>query len=290
MDRIRLAESALQNHKHPVRGFGWRHNNSISHLDLATSCASAASGLNRWPPITSGGHHPFPKNQLRHSRSLDYNHIDRCKDGLDTTEYYWHLDASVDDPDFLYSYRNNHIHSFNEVDDEDDEEHDNDVGDHRDRDRDHDKQDQRHTDNGNVYNNDEHNEHSNNGKRRSIRDLEDNDIDIDVEEDDVDNDHDDDDGEDDSAIDDDKRFLEQRFDGTPPSSSTALKYVSERQQSYRNHKGHPLYHQHHHHHHKRSSHYSDFNYGKCILEHMYHYLYPFYRRIYSVSCLYWFGV
>ncbi|XP_061388414.1 protein javelin [Musca vetustissima] len=89
VDRVRFAESSFPDYKYPSRGSGWRHNKSISHLDLATSCHSAASGLNHWP---SSGSHQSSRHQLRHSRSLDYNHIDRCKDALDIAEYYWRLD------------------------------------------------------------------------------------------------------------------------------------------------------------------------------------------------------
>ncbi|XP_075163611.1 javelin [Haematobia irritans] len=88
VDRVRFAEGSFPDHQYPSRGSGWRHNKSISHLDLATSCHSAASGLNHWPSTHPSAHH----HQLRHSRSLDYNHIDRCKDALDIAEYYWRLD------------------------------------------------------------------------------------------------------------------------------------------------------------------------------------------------------
>lgn len=240
MDRIRLAESALQNQKYPVRGFGWRHNNSISHLDLATSCASAASGLNRWPPIISGAHHQhhhLPKHQLRHSRSLEYNHIDRCKDGLDQTDYYWHLNGAVDDGDFIYPYhdddRNEHNYA-QEIEDRDNEQ-------------------------GNNYDleeDDNDNCHANNRKRHFVHGL---DIDDDIDNDDAD-----------SANDPDNHNSQLESYEATPSSTTTLKYVSERQQqSYRNHKGTLYHHQtaqsahyHHHHHPKKSSYYSDFNYGK----------------------------
>lgn len=55
---------------------------------MATSCHSAAAGLNHW----SSSSHQARHHQLRHSRSLDYNHIDRCKDALDIAEYYWRLE------------------------------------------------------------------------------------------------------------------------------------------------------------------------------------------------------
>ncbi|KAM7356225.1 javelin [Cochliomyia hominivorax] len=84
VDRVRFAESSFPDYKCPSRGSGWRHNKSISHLDLATSCHSAAAGLSHWSSSHQTRHH-----QLRHSRSLDYNHIDRCKDALDIAEYYW---------------------------------------------------------------------------------------------------------------------------------------------------------------------------------------------------------
>uniref|UniRef100_A0A1I8NP76 Uncharacterized protein n=1 Tax=Stomoxys calcitrans TaxID=35570 RepID=A0A1I8NP76_STOCA len=87
VDRVRFAEGSFPDYKCPSRGSGWRHNKSISHLDLATSCHSSASGLNHWPSA-----HPSRHHQLRHSRSLDYNHIDRCKDALDIAEYYWRFD------------------------------------------------------------------------------------------------------------------------------------------------------------------------------------------------------
>lgn len=90
VDRVRVAESTVQDYKCPARGSGWRHNNSISHLDLATSCPTAAFGLNHW----SSQH--LPHHQLRHSRSLDYNHIDRCNDALDIADYCWHLDHETD--------------------------------------------------------------------------------------------------------------------------------------------------------------------------------------------------
>ncbi|KAL9911700.1 javelin isoform 1-T1 [Glossina fuscipes fuscipes] len=90
VDRVRVAENTVQDYKCPARGSGWRHNNSISHLDLATSCPTAAFGLNHW----SSQH--LPHHQLRHSRSLDYNHIDRCKDALDIADYCWHLDHETD--------------------------------------------------------------------------------------------------------------------------------------------------------------------------------------------------
>ncbi|KAI8121339.1 Protein javelin, partial [Lucilia cuprina] len=87
VDRVRFAESSFPDYKCPSRGSGWRHNKSISHLDLATSCHSAAAGLNHWSSSHQTRHH-----QLRHSRSLDYNHIDRCKDALDIAEYYWRVE------------------------------------------------------------------------------------------------------------------------------------------------------------------------------------------------------
>lgn len=89
VDRIRLEEDTFQNHKNPNKSLGWRHNNSISHLDLATSCHNFASSLNSWHPLC------LTRHQLRHSRSLDYNHIDRCKDALDIADYYLYINSDA---------------------------------------------------------------------------------------------------------------------------------------------------------------------------------------------------
>ncbi|XP_037949010.1 protein javelin [Teleopsis dalmanni] len=89
VDRVRLAEGSLQDNKYPTRGSGWRHNKSISHLDLATSCHSTAAGINQWSN----------NRQLRHSRSLDYNHIGRSNDNFDIAEFYWRIDPETENYD-----------------------------------------------------------------------------------------------------------------------------------------------------------------------------------------------
>ncbi|XP_060656764.1 protein javelin isoform X2 [Drosophila nasuta] len=115
-----------------LRAAGWRHTHkSVSHLDLATSCHSAAGAgidhrhrqlhhhqthhhqhhhqhLPPAPPLTPHAQPHWTQcrvgiaaasaaghGQLRNARSLDYTQLEREENALDIAEFYWHFDAEA---------------------------------------------------------------------------------------------------------------------------------------------------------------------------------------------------